>query len=118
MRGLRIGQELQDRQRTDRFAGAGFPDQRDAFAALDLEGYMIDGKRGAALLMEGDREIADGEQRLVDGIHAAHLNVLRGSKASRTASPMKIKSDSMIATEKKPVKPSHGACTLALACDN
>src|SRR6267154_6236495 len=31
---------------------------------------------------------------------------------------MKIKSDSMIATEKKPVKPSHGACTLALACDS
>src|SRR6267154_4096459 len=48
----------------------------------------------------------------------AHLNVLRGSNASRTASPMKINSDSMIATEKKPVKPSHGACTLALACDS
>src|SRR5665213_4304 len=47
-----------------------------------------------------------------------HLNVLRGSKASRTASPMKIKSDSMIATAKKPVKPSQGACTLALPCDN
>src|SRR5437016_1141571 len=31
---------------------------------------------------------------------------------------MKIKSDSMMATEKKPVKPSHGACTLALACDS
>src|SRR3954447_8986188 len=47
-----------------------------------------------------------------------HLNVLRGSKASRTPSPMKISSDSMIATEKNPVKPSHGACTLALPCDN
>src|SRR5439155_14794886 len=47
-----------------------------------------------------------------------YRNVLRGSKASRTASPMKISSDSMIATEKKPVKPSHGACTLALACDS
>src|SRR6202008_3292444 len=31
---------------------------------------------------------------------------------------MKIKSDSMIATAKKPVKPSHGACTLALPCDS
>src|SRR5580704_15951204 len=49
---------------------------------------------------------------------AAYLNVLRGSNASRTASPMKISSDSMIATEKNPVKPSHGACTLALACDS
>src|SRR4051812_5690870 len=45
-----------------------------------------------------------------------YLNVLRGSKASRAASPMKINSDSMIATEKKPVRPSHGACTLALPC--
>src|SRR5258705_11767083 len=47
-----------------------------------------------------------------------YLNVLRGSKASRTPSPMKINSDNMIATEKKPVKPSHGACTLALPCDS
>src|SRR5213078_393199 len=47
-----------------------------------------------------------------------YLNVLRGSKASRAASPMKISSDSMIATEKKPVRPSQGACTLALACDS
>src|SRR3954470_20506744 len=50
--------------------------------------------------------------------HAPHLNVLRGSNASRTASPMKINSDSMMATAKKPVKPSQGACTLALPCDN
>src|SRR3984893_6554350 len=48
----------------------------------------------------------------------AYLNVLRGSNASRTASPMKISSDSMMATAKKPVKPSHGACTLALPCDS
>src|SRR4051812_45364409 len=47
-----------------------------------------------------------------------YLNVLRGSKASRTASPMKINNDSMMATAKKPVKPSHGAWTLALPCDN
>src|SRR4051812_19569984 len=31
---------------------------------------------------------------------------------------MKIKSDSMIATEKKPEKPSQGACTLDLPCDS
>src|ERR1019366_9139565 len=47
-----------------------------------------------------------------------YLNVLRGSKASRAASPMKISNDSMIATAEKPVKPSQGACTLALVCDN
>src|SRR5712672_631494 len=54
----------------------------------------------------------------VESLPQIHLNVLRGSKASRAPSPMKISSDSMIATEKKPVKPSHGACTLALPCDS
>src|SRR6202012_4809535 len=49
---------------------------------------------------------------------ASYRNVLRGSNAPRTASPMKIKSDSMIAPAKNPVKPSHGAWTLALPCDN
>src|SRR5947208_14906940 len=31
---------------------------------------------------------------------------------------MKISNDSMMATAKKPVKPSHGAWTLALPCDS
>ena len=43
-------------------------------------------------------------------------NVLRGSKASRTASPMKTSSVSMSARTAKPVKPSHGACRLFLPC--
>src|SRR5216684_3441252 len=55
---------------------------------------------------------------LVDTLPQIYRNVLRGSNASRTASPMKIRSDSMMATEKNPVKPSHGACTFALACDS
>src|SRR3982074_484756 len=79
---------------------------------------MIDRDRGAAGLMKRHRQVADVEQRLVAGIHAAHLKVLRGSNASRTASPMKISSDSMMATAKNPVKPSHGAWTLALPCDS
>src|ERR1700676_3286217 len=55
---------------------------------------------------------------LVETLPQIYLNVLRGSNASRTASPMKISSDSMMATAKKPVKPSHGAWTLALPCDS
>src|SRR5690606_25061580 len=43
-----------------------------------------------------------------------YRNVLRGSNASRTASPMKISSDSMMAMEKNPVRPSQGACTFDL----
>src|SRR5579863_7827476 len=51
-------------------------------------------------------------------MRSAYRNVLRGSNASRTASPMKISSDSMMATAKNPVKPSQGAWTLALPCDS
>src|ERR1700730_16322452 len=54
----------------------------------------------------------------VETLPQLYRKVLRGSNASRTASPMKISSDSMMATAKKPVKPSHGACTLALPCDS
>ena len=61
-----------------------------------------------AALPEGDGEIAHLEKRL------AHSKVFRGSSASRTASPMKTRSDSMIETTKKPVKPSHGACRFCL----
>ncbi len=38
-----------------------------------------------------------------------------GPNASRTASPMKISSDSMIDMVKKAVKPSQGACRFLLA---
>src|SRR6195952_5124871 len=55
---------------------------------------------------------------LAETLPQIYRNVLRGSNASRTASPMKISSDSMIATAKNPVKPSHGAWTLALPCDS
>src|SRR5579872_1491844 len=47
-----------------------------------------------------------------------YRNVLRGSKASRTASPMKIRSESMTAPAKNPVKPSQGHWILAFPCDS
>src|SRR5438552_18522121 len=70
-RGMRCGrvwQELQDRQRADRFSGARLSDQRHALAALDLKGDMIDRNRSAARLMKRHREMADVEQRLGEGI--------------------------------------------------
>src|SRR5450830_644987 len=93
----RIGQQLHHRQRGDRLAGTGLADQRHRRA-----------------LAEGEREIANREQCF----GRAHRKVFRGSKASRTASPMKISSDSITAMLKKPVNPSHGAFTLALACES
>src|SRR5215510_5336996 len=94
----RVRQELQHRQRRDRLARARFADQRDGFTLFDLERDVIDRERLALTLPEHDGEILDLEQLVVGCLHHAHPNVLRGSKASRTASPMKIKSESMVAT--------------------
>src|SRR5882757_214690 len=113
-----IRQQLQHRQRGDRFARARLADQRDGFTLLDLEGDAVDRERIARTLTEGDGKVRDLEQRLISCLHCPHPNVLRGSKASRTASPMKIRSESMVATVRKPQMPSQGAWILALACDS
>src|ERR1700677_2096570 len=100
-----IWQQPHDRLRGDRFARAGFAHQRERLPALQREGDAIDDGVPLCALAEGDREIAHVEQRRGD----AHENVFRGSKASRTASPMKISRDSINATVAKADSPSHGA---------
>src|SRR6516162_5907620 len=112
----RIGQELHDRQRGHRLAGARLADQRQSLAAPDVERDPVDRKRLALALTERDRQVLDLEQQRSRGIHDGHRKVLRGSKASRTASPMKINSDSMVATVRKAVMPSQGAWILSLPC--
>src|SRR3954470_16723276 len=63
--------------------------------------------------MEADRQILHAQQWRI-----GHTKVFRASKASRTAAPIKIRSESMIAMLKKPVRPSQGACTLDLPCES
>src|SRR6478735_7308499 len=109
MRG-RIVQQLQNRERGDGFARAGFTDDRQGLALGDMKGNAVDGERLPAALAEGDGKILDGKKG------SAHAKVFLGSKASRTASPMKISSDSIRAITKKPDSPSQGACRLALPC--
>jgi hypothetical protein len=111
----RIGQKFHHRERGDRFARARFADQRDGLAAADVERNAVDRGEFARAVVERHREDADVEQRRSGRVHRRHPNVLRGSKASRTASPTKISSESMMPTVKKPVKPSHGACGFAFA---
>ena len=60
----RIGQQLEDRQRRHRLAGARFADQRHRLALLDLERDAIDREHLALALAERDREVADGEKGL------------------------------------------------------
>ena len=69
-------------------------------------------RRPAALARRRRDEVADGERA---GLPLTR-NVLRGSKASRTASPTKISSDSISEMTTKPVRPSHGAWRLRLPC--
>jgi hypothetical protein len=63
MAGRGIGQQLQHRIGGDRLAGARLADQCHDLALGDIEGHMIDRHRGLAALMEGDRKIANGEER-------------------------------------------------------
>src|SRR5262245_17586539 len=105
----RVRQELEHGERGHGFAGAGFADQRHRLALLNLEGDAVDRQRLVLALPEGDGELVDLEQVVVGRFHRVHPKVLRGSKASRTASPMKIRSESIVATVRKPEMPSQGA---------
>ena len=103
VRGRRIGQKLEQRKRGHRLAGAALADQRQGLAALDVEGDAAHGMHIRFVAPEIDPEVLDGQQR------AHPASPLRGSKASRTASPMNTSSESSRASEKKAVRPSQGA---------
>ena len=108
--GLRIGEKLHDGKRGNGLAGTGLADKRHGLAGHDVEGDLVDGDRLLPVHAEADGEVLHGDEG------SAHRSTFLGSKASRTASPMKMRRLSMIAMAKKPVKPSHGACRLALPC--
>src|SRR6516164_11855587 len=112
----RIGQQFHDRQCGGRLAGAGLADQRERLALADVEGDPVDCQHLTVAMAERHRQIANRKQRRCRRVHGAHLKVLRGSNASRTASPMKIRSDIMMAMVKNPEIPSHGAWMFDLPC--
>ena len=61
VRGRRIGQQLQDRQRRDRLARAGFADDRDRLARRDIERHAVDRQR--LLARPGGRRRRDRGRR-------------------------------------------------------
>ena len=89
-----------------------FADQRQRAALFEPKGDAIDDRAPLAALREGDRQLAHVEKRR--GL--AHKNVFLGSKASRTASPMKMRSESMSAVTAKADSPIQGADRLDLPC--
>src|SRR5215470_6092935 len=113
-----VREQLEHRERGHRLPGAGFADQRHGLPLLDVEGDAIDRERLARPLPEGGGQLLDLEQPVVGRFHPSYPKVLRGSNASRTASPMKMSSESMVATVKNPEMPSHGAWMLALPCES
>src|SRR6202041_411829 len=76
-------------------------------------GNAIDDCAPLAALSGSDRELAHVEKRL--GL--AHKNVFLGSKASRTASPIKMSSESMSAVTAKAESPIQGADKLDFPCN-
>ena len=88
-----VGQQAHDRQRRHRLARAGFADERQRLALVERERDAVD--RRASLRRLARRRSRDRGRRGAARVGASSRYVFRGSKASRTASPMKTSSDSM-----------------------
>ena len=102
---LRAGrQQLEHRQGGDRLARTGFADQREGLAGRDIKADIA----GGGIVAKADGQVADRKEG------GAHAKALRGSKASRTASPTNTSRVMMMAMAKKPVRPSQGACRFSL----
>src|SRR5579864_2475097 len=102
---LRVGQQLQDRERSHRFARSRFADECQRLAFLEAERDAFHCLNTVGGGCESDGEVGDGEK---GHVRSAHLTFL-GSNASRTASPMKMRRLSITASTKNAVRPSHGA---------
>lgn len=58
----RVGQELHDRERGDRFSRARFADQSDGFTPGNIERHAVDREYIAPALRKGHRKITDSEE--------------------------------------------------------
>src|SRR5580698_8563058 len=110
--GCGLRQEAYDRLRGDGLARTGFANKGQRATFFKPKRDSIDDRATLAPLREGDRKLAYVKERL--GL--AHKNVFRGSKASRTASPMKMRSESISAVTAKAESPIQGADRLDLPC--
>src|SRR5207249_3493627 len=88
----RIGNEAEHAQRRYAFSGPRLADQAEHFALAHVEVHIVDGLGDAGLSEKMRPQTPDFEKRL--GRHLRRENSF-GSKASRTASPMKTTSRSV-----------------------
>src|SRR4030095_14941489 len=100
--------ELQDRQRGNGLPRAGLADQAKFLAGGDVEGNVIDDARRT----EVDAEAIDFEERS----HAGQD--FRVSKASRSPSPMKVRSSNVSTSTRNVGTEIHQASRFSLPCRN
>ena len=98
----------QHRQRGDRLARARLADERELLARRDRERDVVDDASMRRSARSGARPTATGRWRT--------RHDLRVSKASRSASPMKVSSSSVSTSTAKVGKMIHHASRLALPC--
>src|SRR5439155_24830265 len=82
----RIGNEAEDGERVDRLAAPRLPHDAEGLTGPDIEGDAVDSPRRAAALLghEIGLQVPHAQQRL------GHTASLRGSSASRNASPTAV----------------------------
>jgi hypothetical protein len=102
---FRAVDEAQHREGGDRLPGAGFADERELLARRDRERHRVDDRARA----EANGEAVDLEER-------RRRHDLRVSRASRSASPMKVSSSIVSTSSAKVGKMIHHASRLPLPC--
>ena len=90
---------------------SGFADEGYGFTSFDGQRCVAQRLDSFVLDVKMHPQIFDCQQAHV---LSSAAYILRGSNASRTASPIKTKSESITARVQKAVKPSQGACRLRL----
>ena len=88
MAGRGIGQKLQNRIGSHRFARTAFTHQRHHFARRNIEGDPLDSERLLTALMEGDGEITDGEESFGHDERLAVRDVRVSASGRRTFNGM------------------------------
>src|SRR5262249_47463273 len=94
-----------DRERRDALAAAGFADDRQGLAGLDLERHAVDRAHDTVAREEMGLEILD----LENGGHRHIRRASRGSRWSRRPSPSRLIASTTSARQTPGAKIVHGA---------
>ncbi len=111
----RIGNQPQNAERRDALAGSRLTHQADHFARKNVEVHAIDGLGGACLRVEIGLQIPNLQEWGLCCAHRSLENSL-GSKASRTASPMKTINSNVTNIAARGKKTSHHFVRFSTPC--